>query len=100
MSQGKMYVIVRRDLSKAYQTVQACHAVAQYTLEHGDYRGWKNGIMVVLGVDSEGELKEWVDTLLDADKEFSCFAEDDLDFQMTAIACVDDGKIFSDLRLL
>lgn len=95
-----MYVLIRKDLPKNYQVVQACHAVAQYALEHGDYRGWKNGVMVALRVKDEEELKEWVDILLEADKEFSCFAEDDLDFQLTAIACVDDGKIFSGMKLL
>ena len=95
-----MYVLVRRDLKKTYQTVQACHAVAQYALDHDGYEGWKNGNMVVLGVEDETQVKTWVDVLLDADKKFSCFTEDDLGFQLTAIACVDDGKIFSSVKLL
>jgi len=91
---------VRRDLPKTYQAVQAIHVTAQYMLDHKDLKGWNNGVVVLLGVKDETELKEWIDRLIDKDKDFSTFMEDDLDFQLTTIACVDSGEIFSDLRLL
>jgi hypothetical protein len=44
-------------------------------------------------------LKIWHMELLKKEKIFSSFYEPDLDGQVTAIACYDDGRIFKDLRL-
>ena len=34
MHDSKMYILCRRDLSPAQQTVQACHAVAEFMFKH------------------------------------------------------------------
>ena len=31
----KLYVVVRKDLPKIQQSVQSCHAVAEFMLRHG-----------------------------------------------------------------
>ena len=59
MSQ-KLYVLVRKDLSKSQQAVQAGHAVAEFLLR-GPSTFWGNGTLVYLGVHNETELKWWSD---------------------------------------
>lgn len=58
----KMYVLVRKDLPKTYQAVQAGHALAEYLL-HSLSCSWDNGTLIYLGVRDEEELKSWGDTL-------------------------------------
>lgn len=48
----KLYVLVRKDLSKSQQAVQAGHAVAEFLLNNDDH-GWDNGTLVYLGVPDE-----------------------------------------------
>jgi hypothetical protein len=54
----KLYVLVRKDLSRSQQAVQAGHAVGEYLLR-GPSTVWGNGILVYLGVRNEEELKWW-----------------------------------------
>jgi hypothetical protein len=56
----KLYVIVRKDLYKSQQAVQAGHALAEYLL-HGPPTAWHNGTLIYLGVSNENELKFWGD---------------------------------------
>jgi hypothetical protein len=95
-----MYVLARRDLSETYRLVQAMHALAQYAIEYPkEFHLWNNTTITVLGVRNLIELKIWHMELLKKEKIFSSFYEPDLDGQVTAIACYDDGRIFKDLRL-
>lgn len=59
MSQ-KLYVLVRKDLSKSQQAVQAGHAVAEFLLR-GPSTFWGNGTLVYLGTRNETDLKWWSD---------------------------------------
>lgn len=54
----KIYILVRKDLSRGQQAVQGGHAVAEYLL-HGPPTAWDNGTLVYLGVRNETELKFW-----------------------------------------
>ncbi len=89
----KLYVLVRSDLSKAHQAVQAGHAVAGWCLErsyrlHWDGREiqriplWENGTLVYLKVRDEAELMEFAE-MLDASY---IFREPYWDNQATALA--------------
>lgn len=107
----KMYVLIREDLEPIHRTVQGGHAIAKFLLENGDAlrqtsangttHRWNNGYMVYLGIKDEQELIEWEDKLTVEGKVFSTFVEPDWGKPTkTAIACVDFGEIFSDLKLL
>lgn len=97
----KMYVLCRRDLNPVYAVVQGSHALAQYSLEHPDeFKAWNNTTIAVLGVRNLIEIREWSSKLVKKERIFSTFCEPDLDCQMTAIACYDDGGVFKDLKLL
>jgi hypothetical protein len=82
----KLYVLVRGDLSKSQQAVQAAHAVAELCL-FGDRQGWDNGTVVILKVRDLAMLCSWHEDLGNAWK-ISCFYEPDIGNQMTALAFV------------
>jgi hypothetical protein len=54
----KLFVLVRRDLSKGQQAVQAGHAVAEYLLR-GPATFWENGTLVYLSIKDEMNLRLW-----------------------------------------
>ncbi len=93
MSSQKLYVLVRKDLSKSQQAVQAGHAVAEYLL-HGPITKWENGTLIYLGVNNEQELVDWKMQL----NNYIEFREPDIGNQITAIA-TEENK-FSGMRLL
>ncbi len=54
----KLFVLVRKDLSKSQQAVQAGHALAEYLLR-GPFTFWENGTLVYLAVKDEMDLRLW-----------------------------------------
>lgn len=100
----KMYVLVRQDLDETYRCVQGTHSVCQYALEafkcspHNTlFRTWNNQTIVFLGVRNYQHLKQWKDTINNLGIFHIPFHEPDLDNQLTAIACIHTGEIFSKL---
>ena len=97
----KMYVLVRKDLDETYRIVQGSHAVAELSLR-GDtesFKSWNNGTIVFLAVQNEQTLNLWSLKLSDKNKVFVKWHEPDLNGQMTAIACIDEGEVFKKLNL-
>ena len=99
MKDLKLYVLLRKDLNPSYQAVQGGHAVAELLLR-GPTLSWDNGTMVYLGVKDEDELKYWAEKLEFKDIDFAGFIEPDLNNEMTALATVHTGEVFSNLKLL
>jgi len=95
----KIYVLVRRDLSKSQQAVQGGHALAEYLLR-GPATLWDNGTLVYLGVRNEGELKFWGRWLKDKGHQVVDFKEPDRNNELTAIATECSDTTVSKLRLL
>lgn len=98
MSQ-KLYVLVRKDLTKSQQAVQAGHAVAEYLLR-GPSTLWGNGTLVYLGLRDETELKEWCNHISSAGKKTIPFYEPDRNNEMTAFATECDSDLVRSLKLL
>ena len=93
----RLYVLVRKDLPESYRSVQAGHAVAEWLLCD---QTWKNETLVYLGVKDENELMSWKERLDFKNKKYAAFREPDIGNQLTAIASVNDGRIFKNLDLL
>ena len=98
MSQ-KLYVLVRKDLSKSQQAVQAGHAVAEYLLR-GPSTLWGNGTLVYLSVRNEHELKWWYEQITEKGFNSVPFYEPDRNNEMTAFAVECENSVVSRLRLL
>ena len=95
----KLYVLVRGDLSRSQQAVQAGHAVAEFLLEHPSTE-WNNGILVYLKVRNKEHLHEWFDKILESGEPLAWFKEEDIGNEVTAIAALDVEKLVRDLPLL
>ena len=96
-----MYVISRKDLDKfgqSYKYVQGMHAVSEYLLNY--QTNWENGTIVALGIDDIFKLEFLKNKLKSQNIIFSEFYEPDINNELTAIACVSDGKMFKHLKLL
>ena len=95
----KMFVLVRKDLSKSQQGVQGGHALAQFALDHPyDFKEWGNQTIVY--------LKTEVDTLTVLANEVgdtsSPFYEPDIGNELTALAIYgpDAEARFRNFRLM
>lgn len=109
---NKLYVLVRGDLTKSQQAVQACHAVAEFMLysnevncwcgQCGSDQHWKNETIVLLKVKDLDHLNEWTAKVKEATKWYQEFSEPDIGNQMTAIAAYGDSLevLLRDLPLL
>ena len=98
----KLYVLVRKDLSKSQQAVQGGHAVAEYLL-HGRLSSWNNGTLVYLAMHDEDDLKSWGEVFDIMGAWWVPYREPDRNNELTAIAALldeDEQKVVSDLRLL
>lgn len=91
----RLYVLINNKLDKVYGCVQAGHAVAQYLLE--DKNGsWQNDYLIYLSAD----INEWKTVLNNNHVEYTEFKEPDLNNETTAIAVLNNGKLFKKLKLV
>jgi peptidyl-tRNA hydrolase len=97
----KLYVLVRKDLSKSQQAVQAGHAVAEWLLHSPDSSDWKNGTLVYLSVENEEDLEYMVQKLVKKGENVTAFREPDIGDRMTALACLaKKPSLFSNFNLV
>ncbi len=93
----KLYVLVREDLSKSQQAVQAGHAVAEWMKSYGSRKAWENGTLVYLrgGYDEQSleEMYHILDKLTNDGLYIVQFNEPDLDDEMTAFAILGTNKV-------
>ncbi len=82
-------VVVRRDLTPAYQAVQGGHALAEFCLQHSDIaNSWhkNSNYLAYLSVKDETELLFLIEKAQSRGIAISVFREPDIDNQITAIA--------------
>ncbi len=95
----KMYVLVRKDLTRSQQAVQAGHALAEYLVKIPDTQ-WRNGTLIYLGVKGLRQLENWKLKLKRMEIEFAEFNEPDIGNETTALAIVSNENLFRNLNLL
>lgn len=86
---NKLYVLVRGDLSKSQQAVQACHAVAEFMLS-SKLELWCNETIVLLKVKDMTDLLIWRERIRAKRQLFCEFREPDIGNEATAIAAHGD----------
>lgn len=99
----KCYVLCRKDLAEinpAYPFVQGAHALAQLYEDGLTQDKWKNEYLIFLGVENEDELKKWMSRFDYKGIEYSHFLEPDVNYQITGVALISDGKILRGLDVM
>lgn len=88
---ARLYTLIRSDLPKNYQAVQAGHAVAQFALEYPN--DWRNETLIYLRVKDEEELQIWNQRFAELGVNQTPFQEPDLDNEMTALAVISTPEV-------
>lgn len=97
---GRLYVLIRGDLTKSQQAVQGGHAVAQFCLTYPDT--WKNEYLIFLRAKSHMDLVVWREKLRAKGYMIAEFKEPDLNNETTAVAAFgpDVAEMLANLPLL
>lgn len=95
----KMFVIVRKDLTKIQQAVQAGHALAEYILK-GPSTSWTNGTLIYLGVKGLNQLENLKRKFDQEEIPYMEFREPDLNNEITSISTDMDNRFIRKLNLL
>lgn len=90
----RLHIIVDHQLPEVYSCVQGAHATAQYILENDD--SWKNDYLIFL----KGDVEKVINKLESRNVKYTAFREPDLNNQLTAIAVLNNGKLFKNLKLV
>ena len=96
----RMYCLAERHLSIAQKTIQAAHAIVEYSLEYGDteeYKHWAefDKTIIVLDGGNSGEMREDIIKLTDIKHNYEIFQEPDMDNFVTCIAFLADERVFN-----
>lgn len=91
----RLYVIIDESLDPIYGCVQGGHVVAQYLLENPTSE-WKNNYLIYL----KDDLEKLIVKLQRRGICYTEFREPDLDGKLTAIAVLDNQKVFQRLKLM
>lgn len=93
--QKRLYVLINQNLNPIYGCVQGGHVVAEWILTHPD-QDWNNSYLIYVSAD----IQKWKERLDLMDIDYTEFKEPDLDFQTTALAVLNNDKLFKKLKLI
>ena len=91
----RLYVLINQDLDPIYGCVQGGHVVAEWLLKHPKQK-WNNSYLIYVKAD----IRKWKDKLDILDIDYTEFNEPDLNNQTTALAVLDNDRLFKKLRLV
>ena len=107
---ARLYVIVRGDITKSQQAVQAGHAIAQWCLTKNRYMvissvfgtHWDNEFLILLKAKDHTDLCVWREKIRAKGFKWVEFKEPDMENQTTAVAAFGDGlsDFLQDLSLV
>ena len=95
----RMYCLAERHLSIAQKTIQAAHAIVEYSLKFGDteeYKHWAkyDKTIIVLDGGNTPDMKDDIVKLTDIAYNYEIFMEPDMDNFVTCIAFLADERVF------
>ena len=95
----RMYCLSERHLSGIQKTIQAAHAIVEYSLAYGDspkYKQWagEDKTIIVLDGGIYTDMLRVVDFLNEKHMNFATFKEPDMGYMMTSIALLVDERVW------
>lgn len=91
----RLYVLISNKLDPIYGCVQGGHAVAEWLLSNPN-QDWNNNYLIYVSAD----LSKWKERLDILEIKYTEFREPDLDYETTAIAVLNNDKLFKKLKLI
>ena len=91
----RLYVLVNKRLRPVYGCVQGGHAVAQWMINNPN-QDWNNSYLIYVSAD----ISKWKERLNILEIDYTEFREPDLNNQVTALAILNNDKIFKNLKLV
>ena len=91
----RLYVLISNKLDSIYGCVQGGHAVAEWLLTHPNQE-WNNNYLIYVSAD----VDKWKSRLNIMNIDYTEFKEPDLDYQTTALAVLNNDKMFKKLKLI
>ena len=91
----RLYVLIDNKLDSIYGCVQGGHVVAQWLLNHPN-QNWNNSYLIYVSAD----ISKWKERLDILEIDYTEFREPDLNNQITALAILNNDKIFKNLKLV
>ena len=91
----RLYILIDNNLDSIYGCVQGGHVVAQWLLNHPN-QDWNNSYLIYVSAD----ISKWKEKLDILEVDYTEFREPDLNNQITALAVLNNDKMFKNLRLI
>ena len=91
----RLYVLISNKLDPIYGCVQGGHVVAEWLLQHPN-QDWNNNYLIYLSAN----ISKWKERLDVLEVDYTEFKEPDLDNQVTALAVLNNDKMFKNLKLI
>lgn len=91
----RLYVLIDNNLDSIYGCVQGGHVVAQWLLNHPN-QDWNNSYLIYVSAD----ISKWKEKLDILEVDYTEFREPDLNNQITALAVLNNDRMFKNLKLI
>lgn len=91
----RLYVLISNKLDSIYGCVQGGHAVAEWLLSH-PHQEWNNNYLIYVSAD----ITQWKRKLDILEIDYTEFKEPDLNNEITALAVLNNDKLFKKLQLI